>query len=1083
MLLDDLMLYKQVHDEYLRRFSRSGRSLILNTTRALLGVDGTGAMIPLLMHFKESPAAPEDENAAPRLSAVMVSPKTEEHLILFENSANNHRILHADRKSLSCIFGVAGSDLEQSELSMSDYMPDLRQEEEEIFSDDDYECESPVTRLTQRLPGTNDRGRTNLRLRATSNARSSDGGTGRDRPPTISPGGSPTTLDQPSDLFLKKLVSKSNHSQVLLENTADASLTSIMARIQIVPVADYGTVYLLAWKNPKKKTRSHHKHHHRSGQGSAFNVSLQQKCPVLHQSDSHFNTRAGIQAMKDSSVDSPPTVNTSNLPTGWVSTHEVSMADSQPTVVTSTSHTDRNSASLNEGTPSSYHGKQPNVATNESPKKAKSVDDYGSAYGGTSASKLLQHVITANTSDTNPIVKRLRIVVIGMVVVFVILASVASLSLQEVYDESVLHSESILAGSGRLSSFLSVQLSLFHLHIPNSEFDNVVQERDMLWDRNGEFVEKYDADSRDARSLGEEVGGAAHQKDILRQHEVVDKFNSESTLMSINELRDYTLSLMRDIRTEYSLADLVPGDTVASAVLFFDNMDKIRAAFNASSLKRLDHLQTVTRSYETVLISLSFSVLTAFVVFTAAASWFYFRELGLVKKQVLRVFLVLKVTDVRRLQNLSASILRQHLAKITKSELLDDNDSESESEESSESDGEVSGDFDLGNMAAAEKEADENISSLRKHIFSTFGHDDTLHDNDDQSVTEENLDIQPQKSFASSTRSARYSRSTREGSTHRTYKDSSRFVIHSLLRSIGPLSIFGAWVIYMFISASNVLTSLRQETGRIILIESSVSSWVEYQQYVGMYALRVSFPNTTFGAATEVEAKKLRGDISVARQTSLSKLSTLIDGGPGFDKQRVDEFPRNRDEYDLLTDNVCVLFSGNEKRDCEETNLRNGLQSFALEFINKGFQIVADLPEPATDSVEALTILKDDEDLQSRLKEFHNDLYPLPVIAAEEIAEKSFNSAETLVESTLSRQDIATIVCVLSFVFVSLFFTIPVIQKIGKTLVASFCILVLLPEELITSDRRLRQEVRALSRMVTTSNESSDAALLLATRR
>ena len=144
--------------------------------------------------------------------------------------------------------------------------------------------------------------------------------------------------------------------------------------------------------------------------------------------------------------------------------------------------------------------------------------------------------------------------------------------------------------------------------------------------------------------------------------------------------------------------------------------------------------------------------------------------------------------------------------------------------------------------------------------------------------------------------------------------------------------------------------------------------------------------------------------------------------------------------------------------------------------------ILAELPSLEVENSEALTYLRNSPNLQRKLRYFDEMLYPLAMRATTFLVDQSLEEAANVVDHSICQQEVATAAFVISYAIALLVFTMPAIDKAGSTLNASFNLLALLPEDLLSSAPRLRSHVKDITEKLAASEDQTDATTLLATQ-
>ena len=682
---------------------------------------------------------------------------------------------------------------------------------------------------------------------------------------------------------------------------------------------------------------------------------------------------------------------------------------------------------------------------------------------GSSVSRLLRHIIYSNSTALNPSVNKMRILAFSVSVIFVILAIVAWIVVELYMDESMLNVDNVKYGASRFVSSLHVESSLYQVHISNSEVAGTVGPISGVWSVFQGNVNNFIDETRGARSQAEEVGGKSRSYDRNAIHEKVNRFNEETSTLSANELRDEMLSRLRSILDERNASTLRPGDTTSDAVIFFDNSETMVGAFNESLRIRQEQLHDLTISFRDNIAAILFTLFCVVNVVAGFFYWYNLRQLDRLKKRVLKTFLLLPASVIQGLRDLAASSLRSHLERVSKVE-LSGMESDSESDEDS---------FSLNSEHVEEEtlESREDNSFLQPRKTASGKRGNNSYGPSSRVVPADSVN-------RSKSRKASLASSYR---MNRDFRDSEKFMFSSLLRVTSPLLIFSAWIIFAFVNASHTLTGIREQSDRLVVIEQVVSDWITYEQSLRHIFYRVPYPEVEFGSASTSQLREFRSNALEARQATLFRLSVLLEGGPVESGRTVSAFPRDRLGFDLLASNGCIAGRISDPQKCETTSLGSGIVAFSLGYLNLGLQILAHLPSFSMNNENALDMVRSNKQLQAQMLTFNEALYPFAFQVMNELVEESVDIADGEVDDALFWQQIATTVCVISFIIVSGFVAIPVMRSLGQTVVSSFHLLILFPEDIVSSHRALKKQMRELANEISTSQEDTDAAMLLAT--
>lgn len=1008
-----------VHDSYLRKFAQSGNSNFINTNRSLLGIHGSGALIPLVLNVKEIPPEINDETAAPRLSAVIRSPKTDEHFMLFECKSKGYKLIHADSASLSRVIGMTAQQLAEREVSAAEYLGELRSfgitpdsgDESDTATEVSMNRMSNVKSLKIRTPVKSCR---DLRMladgRTTCKSLCSEDGFGLD-----------------GDQFLQSLEESEDYTKIIFENVADEEVQNVEGRVQSIDVREYGTVFLLAWRTPTRRKRTV-KDKSKNEANKEFTVSAV-SCPYApshkiseSDSDSHPFSVPNTPLKRwplDSIVPTRSIAACDNIPSAAPQkmekiptdlTDEMTLYDS--THMNLNPDGDINTAELN---------------TLETPRRGS-----GATTGTFSATHAIQGAIGNSSHLVNPTIMKLHSIVLVMMVSFVIVSATVPAVINHHYSGFQRHVQSVRTATSEMVHFSQALHILSKVHIAGSRFSDLVEDQAPLWSSFQEGVEAYAKHMRSSRSSVVSVGGSPRHFERENYFEIMDEQISESETLSADQIRDFMNSHLNLLIDEADPTELSPGNTVRSALLSFSNEETYSMAINESTKERMEYLRDTTSNLVEEL-TISLVCLSVFgVIFAFGVTVYLLQTLSTLRRSTLATFLYISRRLAKKMSTTAAQSLKEHVEMVTKVDLGEGDES------------------DVDTVSIGSEYENESVDN-------TFGKQVQIEDGSQKKPFPEDGSQFLKFQSGVEDRGAVLSSGVNEVREH---VNTSKFMMKSLGKVALPLIPFVIWVVFFIVDAAFIVRDLRTEVDRGYEINQLTLELIEYQQTVHNLALRVHRPDSLHGSASLDTRKVYQRTLTMLQQSILHRLSIVLYGGKSVNGDNISGYDGSRIERQMFENDACFVLEGDLANRCRRTALTGGLRNFIQEFLNDGADIVSDLPSIHMDNEPALDDLADGHLLLKRIRNLDN--IGLVVEIGAELGQFATQASVENMDDSVSHQTITTIVCCLMFVFTTVAFSLPSISSIGNSLRASFETLLLLPDDVVTQNWRVRQQLKTL---------------------
>ena len=1067
--------FSLVHDIYLRRFARTGISKIVNTNRSLLAIDGSAALIPLILNFREIPPDVNDESASPRVSAFIRSPKTEEHFMLFDGQSNGYKILHADTLTLSKVMGMTAQQLNETEVSAADYLSDLKAfgetDDDSVSSWESSENHEGSKRVLQIKSA--EQSRKNLK-KAASN-----------------PNGMSlvdTSLGLGGELFLQSLEQSGEYSKINFENVADEEVQKVEARIQTIPVSDYGTVFLLAWKIPASRKRKQKKHTEQKQQNTRRETEKEEQATgsfIVSSSSCPFSKSMASRSMDKTSFPHPfesdsssveHTETKGHVPLSLVvPTRSASNQDEIPEVgrILSQSQSDNEERDLTDRSPFPHALKPEGKSTQnqdvtdsftEGSQKRKRADGRASSVGTSAASvtRMIQTVVGNTSTGMKPLILKLQCILIASMVVFVALTVTVPTVLDSRYTTFHEQAQSAETAASEMVHFDETKTILAKLHITNSPFEKAVESQTSLWSFFKEVVQTYSNQMDLSRSSIITVGGEARDKELTTHFEMTDTQNADSETLSIDEIRDYMHSHLHALTSGANVSvaqQFLPGNTTRHAVLILDNAEKYTKAINDSTKTRISVLSEATVNLQEQLAIILACVSVLGLIFVLGMVVYLLSMINTSRNNILTTFLYIPQASAKLIAGVAAQSLKEHIEKVTKSDLGENNDSDDDS-------------LSLASGTEADENADGSDRMPQKEA----------HLNDKSKVTSDDyLRRGSAGSIGSGVKKFRKGSGSGIMSEVREHTNTSKFMIKSLTHVALPLIPFIVWVVFFAVDASLIMRDIREEVGRSYEIEQTVVDLIDYQRNLHSLAFRVTLPDTALGTASLQVREGYENNLRMLSRSILRRVDKVIHGGKSIGGDDINGYENSRLERGVFVEDACIILEGKIASRCEDTPLAEGFQNFLREFLNDGSHILSELPSLYVGNAEALDKLAKDTSLQKKIQRLNS--IDIAVQIGTQLAKRAIQSSVDEMDESMAHQQITTVFCSVFFILTTIIVSRPTVNQAGKSLMASFQSLVLIPEEVLASNRHLRKKMKTLTGAISSSkgvDDSSSAVLLAA---
>ena len=1047
-------------------------------------------LIPLIMHFREVPPDQQQTVVGPRFSAVIHSPKTSENFMLFDNENNGFTILHADSRTHSIFLGIEPNQLEHLDVSLSHYLPQLNDNTRSKNSDRSNESrQSELTSfggLPRNIPkGYNHKNKTEnqdiLHVR--------DPGSNSHNIQGDSDDYEENQKDSENwDSFLKKLQRRDGeYEEIFTRNTADAKTTKLLARVQTVDVPDYGSIYLLAWKPKGRKENQQNKE-----LTQRFDIPQKSSCPFSQDAAAMGFSKMSSQSLSYScttaketfsgSLNSPeadelPLI--SNVePTEHVTTQ---LSISKPQVTASPSppfgsiklSNYETLESKNEHDGQNEHQSSPIMDSWGNPQPmAKQERRYrrtsvGKSSTGTSKSvtNLLRFVIRSGATGLNHFAQIITWLLVGLLIVYIVLAALSSVKLNDFYGDSFGQAVNVDQGGSEMNSYFGLQLSALKMFTTNSVYKNTVEDQSKLWTTFDSQANMFIDEALKSRSHSRAIGGSSHQWSLEASFEIQDKSSEQTEIVSFDELREFILSHVRELRMLQNSSEFRPTNSPHGASLLLDNSAVIKMAMESSVGERISQFMSFIDKSQSFLLVITFSLLTVLCISTLSVICYSLYNINVKKKNILKTFLLLASPVVKKLRDAAATSLREHVETVNRLELTIA-DVGSESSRTLESD--------------MEEEDEENSpSSLLKPRTGTETSEPGQKGN---KSTNQQYYSPPHGSRVIPEDTCPMSESKYASRNVRQHKDTSKAMFLLLAQITSPLVVLLVWGIITFTNSSSAMSAARQEVKQIRVSQNMFNELLEYNDQMNLLALRVPFPQLVFGNASQEQLEQFRDRVTYLQRSVIQSSTSLVEGGRvelAEGTTSLNTLSSSRKLYDVWQRDGCSVLSEQVQTTCQEVDLRNGLRSFLRAIFNRGNEIIAELPPVNEDNDLALEKILNSRQLQKKLKEFNSLFYPLPSKIMEWISDHLLESISTQLDDSLEAHRVATAVCVVLFAILVVIVSVPVMQKLTQTLVALVSLLVLIPESAIRSNRALRYQVKDVTQSLVASSASTEDAAIL----
>eukprot|EP01138_Halocafeteria_seosinensis_P012652 gb/GECG01012928.1/.p1 GENE.gb/GECG01012928.1/~~gb/GECG01012928.1/.p1 ORF type:complete len:967 (+),score=103.85 gb/GECG01012928.1/:1-2901(+) len=600
--------FSYYHDSYMRSFARTGQGVFIGNTRSVLGLDGSGYLVPLVINIREVPPQPDDPKACPQLSAVLNKPVCEDGFILFESENLHHKLLHFDAASASRLLGLSPEQLDESDYYVGDIIPELR-----VHEDDDN-TSSPTEATDSNYQKTN-------------------------------------TANKAQD-FMQYAQASEEHVTITTRNPADKRLKKILGRIQKIVVPRHGDVYLLTWKASDRKEgkRTSKKH-----AGTSTIAAAPTGCPFSSTASARETTHQSSQQSHNTATECPDNRTAASHATdggslgGWNAQHA---PEGQEEIQCEDRHS-QNQHSERRGLRADSHA---NSSTNSSG----------------SVRRLLHYVIANEITGVKAVTNKVRLTIAISVIVFVLYAVLGWIGIQSTSREAIQAVKSIRASNVEVTSYSATLSALFYAHIPNSQFPSVVKTKGAMWSALKQRIKDFLSHSEQARSYVQTIGGSAQQWELEEQHKVFNRFTKTTEKLSVHEMRDFIAAHLRQLESQSNASSFIPGEEPHHVKLLFDNSQATLSAFNESRIQRLSQLHTLAEDYLQFLETTIFAVSGVTIAVFCSLLCYWAIQLHNKNQELLKIFLLIPLSTVKSLRSKASRSLERHLERTGNTDLIDD---------------------------------------------------------------------------------------------------------------------------------------------------------------------------------------------------------------------------------------------------------------------------------------------------------------------------------------------------------------------------------------------------------------------------
>ena len=1088
--------YSKYHDLYLKRFAKTGKSFVVDRTRSLFGKTGSNVLIPLIMHFREVPPDQQQTVLGPRFSAVMHSPKTSENFLLFDNKENGFTVIHADSRTHAMFLGIDPSQLEHLEVSLSHYLPQLEDKSGTQCDRSDEPSQtgpssfSGLPRNPSNASGQHDT-QNSLRISAPASSFHKmpvESDEYWDEETQRSNWDEGNQKNANWDSFLRKLQRKGEeYEEVFTRNTADSRTAKILARVQAVDVPDYGFIYLLAWKPKGGKPSLEHQ-----GFKKEFDISRTSSCPFskeevkvsqvgAHTSLTSCTANNHNYEMSDDSHKIPGIrYNRSNEASVLVSNK--STGSSTPFINNAVAGP--HSPPFQEGTPKPIAldskngedcqnelqdsqviyswGTAQSMSQKEEKHRRNSIGKSSTGTRKSVTGNLLRSVIRSGATELNNIAHLIKRLLLGLLIVYIVLAATSSIKLQGYFRNSFGQTVNVDQGGSEMNSYFSLQLSALKMFTTNSVYKNTVENQNKLWRRFSSQTNIFIEEALKSRSHSRTIRGAAHKWGLEAKFEIQDRFRNQGETLSFDELREFIVSHVRELRSFQNSSEFRPKTPPHSVSLLLDNSAVIKLALGSSAGERISQFMSFIDKSQSVLLVITFSLLTVLCISTLSVICYSLYNINVKKKNILKTFLLLASPVVKKLRDAAATSLREHVETVNKLELTIA-DGGSESSRSLDSD--------------MEEEDEETFPLLKPRTGTETSEPGQKWEK--STNQQHSLSRGPKVPFEDTHSIAENKYALRN---FRQHKDSSKATFSFLAQLTSPLIVLLVWGIITFTKSSSAINAARQEVKRMRVTQKMFSEVLEYEDQINLLALRVQFPQLIFGNASQEQLTQFRHRVTSLQRSIAESSTALVEGGHielTEGATTLNTLSSTSKLFDVWQRDGCSVLSEKFQTVCQEVDLRNGLRSFLRAIFNRGNEIIAEFPPVSEDSESAMEKILNSRQLQEKLREFNSLFYPLPSEIMEWISDHLLENISTKLDNSLEAHRVATAVCVVLFAILAVIVSVPVMEKLTQTLVASISLLVLIPESAINCNRALRYQVKDVTQRLAVSNTNTEDAAII----
>lgn len=994
-------------------------------------------------------------------------------------------ILHADSRTHSMFLGIDPSQLEHLEVSLSYYLPQLLGGTQSRRSEQKCESQrSEVDGTTPKLYSTLvDHSRNKGQLDHEGPLCTRSPSSGKVSSEDLTDVDSEESSAHNAEVFLASLEDQTGYSQISTINTQDPRSSTILARVQSIPVTDYGTIYLLVWKPEGKKTTCSPKNVDAT---KPFKVSQSSSCPLskeimttrttkilstpthLPGQSSEINRSphdpAEPETFTFSKTSQEKQVNDAEFgkpsrraavgagcslhpPVTEATTPQCLETKGENGVESQQSSLQSQQESSPTPTTGCINGTLVNYKEHESGKgKTGSVCTGSSSKSGTSAMGLLRYMIKNGISGVEDGLQQVRVLMALLLLCFIAAAIASSVELDNMYGNTFNACIGVeTAGSERIF-FSGTQSHILQLFVAKSPYQSTAVDKSDLWPGFQFWTDNVIHTTLRSLSRSRSIKGSAHKWSLESRFQIKEQLQQQHSKVSFNQIQEFIVSHMRQIQGSLqNISDLNPENPPNSMRLLLKNSGNVKRAMERSLDERANQFISMKTSSQSALFLFTFMLLGFICVVVLALAFNSLFKVDRRRKEFLKTFLLISPKVVKRLRHQAGMSFLENLESVKKIEL-----------------------------AETVKDSAANV---------TFSSSCDSEDEDEMNLTdmsyekvEDRYKIEHQE-FSPSRRVSQASQVLPEGgipeeAKYRRHKDSDKAFLTLWGQISSPLAILLMWSIAMSLNVSFTLDNLEKEVQRIRVTGLVFNDLFSYQQEINCFALRISHPRIVVGNASQAQLREFRDNATTLQHSVLESATMVIEGG-NVGSRSLSSLSSSTNLHNVWLEDGCSPLSQEYQSRCQSTRLKNGLNSFLRDIFVKGNEIIEELPEISESNGEAMEDILD-PDMESKLQEFNSLFYPLPLEVMSWIMDKALSTGSEEISTSLQAHRIITAISVALFAMLAALVSIPVMKKLTQTLVASVNVLVLIPNFAIASNQALRHQVKTITHKLTSSRKNKD---------